>query len=274
MLSLRSSSGLSRTPSFGIVERRVRDHEVGLHVLMLAAAERVGVLLSEVALDPANRQVHHREPACGRVRFLPVDRDVADPTAVRFDELLGLNEHPARAGAGIVDAAQDLLGAVLSVAEPDRADQVDQLAEPVLVERRPCIVFRQHVLESWIVAFDREHRLVDQLADRRLGRVVLQELPAGLFRHPEDVLCLVLWSSGSAPSHSPWLTRSVSCISSNESETYFKRISSSTTCLYSAASMFERSLSAASQSLASNPRLAAESFDFFLAERFLPISFP
>ena len=37
---------------------------------------------------------------------------------------------------------------------------------------------------------------------------------------------------------------------------YFRKISPSTTCLYSAASMLLRSLSAASQSLASKPRLA------------------
>jgi hypothetical protein len=54
---------------------------------------------------------------------------------------------------------------------------------------------------------------------------------------------------------------SLACISSNESEMYFRNISPRTTCLYSAASMLLRSLSAASQSLASNPRLAADDFD-------------
>lgn len=41
---------------------------------------------------------------------------------------------------------------------------------------------------------------------------------------------------------------------------YFKKIRPSTTCLYSAASMLLRSLSAVSQSLASNPRFAAVPF--------------
>ena len=44
---------------------------------------------------------------------------------------------------------------------------------------------------------------------------------------------------------------------------YFRKISPRTTCLYSAASMLLRILSAASQSLASNPRFAPVSF--FLA---------
>ena len=42
---------------------------------------------------------------------------------------------------------------------------------------------------------------------------------------------------------------------------YFKKIRPSTTCLYSAAPMLLRSLSAVSQSLASKPRLAAVPFE-------------
>jgi hypothetical protein len=64
------------------------------------------------------------------------------------------------------------------------------------------------------------------------------------------------------------------------SEMYLRKIRPRTTCLYSAASMFERSLSAASQSFASNPMFAEELFDdlvdlgramiraAFVAERF------
>ena len=93
---------------------------------------------------------------------------------MRFDELLALHEHAARAAAGVedaalvrrehldqhaddvrrrvelaallalgagelreevlVDAAENVLGAVSSSAEPDVADQVDELAEALLVE--------------------------------------------------------------------------------------------------------------------------------------------
>ena len=35
-----------------------------------------------------------------------------------------------------VDAAQDVLGAALRVAQADGADEVDQLAQPLLVQRR------------------------------------------------------------------------------------------------------------------------------------------
>ena len=65
-------------------------------------------------------------------------------------------------------------------------------------------------------------------------------------------------SSGSAPSNSPLPATSFARCSSNVSEIYLRKMSPSTTCLYSAASMLLRSLSAVSQSLASKPILAAD----------------
>ena len=121
---------------------------------------------------------------------------------MRLDELLGLDEHAAGAAAGIVDAplvrldhldqqpddaagrvelaallallagelaekvlvdpAQDVLGAVLFVAEADGADQVDQLAQPLLVERRAGIVLGQYALERWVLFLNLHHGVVDQ----------------------------------------------------------------------------------------------------------------
>ena len=71
-------------------------------------------------------------------------------------------------------------------AERDVADQVDDLAEPLLVEAGAGEVLRQHTLERGVVALDRGHRIVDQRADGRLRRARLQVLPARLLRHPED----------------------------------------------------------------------------------------
>src|SRR5437899_8370427 len=62
------------------------------------------------------------------------------------------------------------------------------------------------------------------------------------------------WSSGSAPCPR-WASNSA-CFVSKLSEMYLRKIRPRTTCLYSAASMLDRSLSAASQSLASKPMLA------------------
>src|SRR4051794_36941013 len=54
---------------------------------------------------------------------------------------------------------------------------------------------------------------------------------------------------------------------------YFRKIRPKTTCLYSAASMLLRSLSAASHSLASNPRLALPLVVVFLATLLHPYAF-
>ena len=74
-------------------------------------------------------------------------------------------------------------------------------------------------------------------------------------------------SSGFAPLKSPSPAASLAWCSSKVSEMYLRKMRPRTTCLYSAASMLLRSLSAASQSLASKPRLAEESLEA-AAERF------
>src|SRR5881275_1547530 len=53
---------------------------------------------------------------------------------------------------------------------------------------------------------------------------------------------------------------------------YLRKMRPRTTCLYSAASILLRSLSAASQSLASKPRLAVESFEPFVGG--FPLAMP
>jgi hypothetical protein len=60
-------------------------------------------------------------------------------------------------------------------------------AEAVLVEAGTGVVLREDPLERGVVALDRGHGVVDERADGRLLRVGLQEAPAGLLRHPEDV---------------------------------------------------------------------------------------
>ena len=108
------------------------------------------------------------------------------------DERHRLHKHPRRAAAGVVDAAQHVAGTGLGVPDLDVADQGDQLAKPPLVNRRPGVVSRQHVLERGVVALKRDHRLIDGQADSRLPRLRPQMRPTGLGRHPEDVLGDVL----------------------------------------------------------------------------------
>ena len=49
--------------------------------------------------------VPKRQPPRRVVRFLTIDRDVADASAVTLDELLRLHKHAAGAAARIIDAA-------------------------------------------------------------------------------------------------------------------------------------------------------------------------
>ena len=149
---------------------------------------------AQVEVDAANGEVHRRQPPCGRVGFLPVDRDIAQLAAVRFDEFLGLHEHAAGAAAGVIDLAvvrgedgdQCLddggrgveLAALLAlgagelaeevfidlpehvtrlagvVAEADGGDQIDQLAELAIRQLGTGIAFVEDALQLGVLDLD------------------------------------------------------------------------------------------------------------------------
>ena len=69
-------------------------------------------------------------------------------------------------------------------------EQLDDLAEPRLVQFRPGVVLGQDALEARVLGFEVEHRLVDQRADRRVRArgVALEEVPSSARRRPEDVV--------------------------------------------------------------------------------------
>ena len=76
---------------------------------------------------------------------------------------------------------------MLFFAEADAADEVDQLAEALLVERGTGVALGEDIFElGWVVAFDGFHGAVDEGADAGLLGVVFEVAPAGVFRHPED----------------------------------------------------------------------------------------
>ncbi len=225
--------------------------------------------------------------------------------AVGLDELLALDEHAARAAAGVVDAAlvrrehldqhaDDAARACRTrrrscprrwrtgrgsirrrgrgcpwsglgwSPRPMVADQVDELAEALLVERGPGVVLGQHALERRVVALDGGHRVVDELADGRLLGACLEVRPARLLAAPRR--CSRRGTRRGLRGRRPASSRRRArrACSSKASEMYLRKIRPRTTCLYSAASMLPRSSSAACQSLASKPRLAP--LDCFLEE--------
>lgn len=90
-----------------------------------------------------------------------------------------------------VDAAQHVLGPAGGVAEGDRGDEVHELAEAGLVERRPAVVLGEHAAERGVLPFDGHHGVVDDLADGGVlgaGLDASRAGPAGLFGDPEDVV--------------------------------------------------------------------------------------
>ena len=132
---------------------------------------------------------------------------VIDPSLIRLQHLDQQLDHAARGvelaalfafGTGklrqkvFVNAAQHVLGPGLCVADLDIADEINELAEPLLVERRAGVVFGQHILEHRVVALNAGHGGIDELADRGLPRLGLEVCPACLGRHPENVLGAVL----------------------------------------------------------------------------------
>ena len=125
------------------------------------------------------------------VRLQHLDQHLDDAArGVEFAALLALRARELREEV-LVDTTQHVAGTGVGVAHLDIADQVDQLAEPLLVQRRTGVVPRQHVLEHRVVVLDGGHRLIDGQADGRLPRLGLQMRPAGLGWHPEDVLSRV-----------------------------------------------------------------------------------
>ena len=132
--------------------------------------------MRDLGVDAADGEVHLGQPPGGVVGLLAVDArcrrsgrrgprrtsrsdehaagaaaGVVDAALVRREHLDQHADHAAgrvelaallALGAGelgeevLVDAAEDVLGAVLRVAQADVADQVDQFAQALLVERR------------------------------------------------------------------------------------------------------------------------------------------
>ena len=149
------------------------------------------------------------------------------------------------------------LARLACVAEPDVADQVDELAEALLVEAGAGVVLRQHALERRVVALDGGHRVVDELCrSSAAGRCAFRCDQRASFGTQKMLTARYSsGSSGSAPCACSALRARRAC-SSKASEMYLRKIRPRTTCLYSAASMLLRSASAVCQSLASKPRLA------------------
>ena len=105
--------------------------------------------------------------------------------------LFGRLQSPFRAGEFaekvFIDAPEHVPGLRRRFVEADVADDVHEAAEPDFVEAGPGVIARQHAFERGILALNRAHRVVNDLANlRRLG-FGLDGVPAGFRRQPEDI---------------------------------------------------------------------------------------
>ncbi len=86
-----------------VVEGRIGQDVVRLEVREGVGVEAVA--LGDVGADAADGEVHVGQAPGRVVGLLAVDADVADAAAVLLDEALAGHEHAARTAAGVVDAA-------------------------------------------------------------------------------------------------------------------------------------------------------------------------
>src|SRR4051794_13386130 len=87
------------------VEGRISENEVGFEVGQFVAMKAALVVPANVRVDPLDSEVHFgQSPGCV-VDLLPINGDVLPPPAMLLNKLFGLDEHAARAAAGIIDAA-------------------------------------------------------------------------------------------------------------------------------------------------------------------------
>lgn len=87
----------------------------------------------------------------------------------------------------LIDAAQNVLGPAFLVAQANRADEVDEPAQAVLIERFAGVVLGQDALERRVLFLNGEHGFIQQLANGGLLGAGLELGPAGGFGHPKDV---------------------------------------------------------------------------------------
>ena len=180
-----------RDPPGRVVRLLSPDRDVAARLAAVAVARGVGVDKGDGLHEHAGRAAAGVvDPAAIGLQHLDQQLDDA-AGGVELAALLALGARELRQEV-LVDAAEHVLGAGVLVAHHDVADHVDELAETLLVQRRPGIVLGQHVLEHRVVPLDAGHRAVDELADGGLARLGLEMAPTGFRRHPKDVLGPVL----------------------------------------------------------------------------------
>ena len=144
-----------------------------LHEHAAAAAARVVYAAGE-RLEHFDEKIHH---AARRVELAAILT------------LLCPSKHAKEV---FVDAAENVVSPMIAVrTETDGADEVNELAEHLVLEVLATVIARQDTHQRGVLTFDESHCLVNGLTDPWQLGLGLQLLPAGAIRNPEDVLTRV-----------------------------------------------------------------------------------
>ena len=127
----------------------------------------------------------------------------------------------------------------------------------MLVERGAGVFFREDAFQARVVALDRDHGVVDDLADLGLLGAVLEIGPARAGWNPENIFRAILIGIFRVGAFS---LREVYVFFLERVGDVFEKDQAEDDVLVFGRVHVDRSLSAASQSLASKPRLAVELF--------------
>lgn len=179
-----------------------------------------------MGVEPPDCQVEPREPPRGVVRLLAVKGHSTGAATTGFDEHVALHEHSAGAATRVEDppiarrkhldqethdaarrvelpavfslrggetheevfvhSAEHIAGAARRVGKPNRAHEIDEFAETAGLQGRTGVVLGQHSFEDMVVALDRRHCIVDQMANLRPRGVPMEKRPARILRHEND----------------------------------------------------------------------------------------
>ena len=212
----------------GEVERRICHNKICFERRVEVIKESVCLIRPEVGVDTTDRHIHLCHlPSIG-VALLTINRDFTTIAAVRLYKLCTLNEHTAGATARVIDTAvgkrfqnsdngfnnagwgiefaalytfircklsntvfissAEEIFTVLVIAHIHIGEQVNHIAQNTFVQIWACIVFGQHIFQTFVFCFNSPHCIVDKCANFRGVSSRSNLAPPCILRYEENVI--------------------------------------------------------------------------------------
>ena len=71
-------------------------------------------------------------------------------------------------------------------------EQIDHITKAALIQFRSCKVFRENILEAFVILLNTPHRIVNDCPNLRGVSCCGDDTPASILWHKENVFCKVL----------------------------------------------------------------------------------